>query len=65
MAIHQNLPVSKIPALGLIIRCPHCGQLEIWTHAEIMDHGICRTAPKLDKDGQCLVCGEKWHPGIG
>ena len=26
-----------------IVRCPDCGQMEIWSEDELIDHGRCRT----------------------
>ncbi len=28
-----------------IVRCPDCGQMEIWTEEETNDHGHCRATP--------------------
>jgi hypothetical protein len=28
-----------------LVRCPDCGQLEVWAEAELQDHGRCRTRP--------------------
>jgi len=28
---------------GLIVVCPDCGQLELWSQAERDDHGYCKT----------------------
>ena len=41
-----------------VIRCPDCGQMEIWSREEKTDHGMCRTSPTLDADGTCPVCGD-------
>ncbi|GEM_PF-7028628 len=35
-----------------IVRCPDCGQTEIWTDRELADHGRCRTT-----DARC-VCDD-------
>lgn len=37
-----------------IVRCPDCGQLEIWSVAEETDHGLCRTRHAVDR--HCAVC---------
>ncbi len=28
----------------VLVRCPDCGQLEVWTEEESFDHGLCRSA---------------------
>ncbi len=42
---------------ALIVICPDCGQMEIWSREERDDHGMCRTNPYL-ADGKCPVCDE-------
>ena len=37
----------------LIVRCPDCGQLEVWTTDECTDHGLCRS-----RGGPCWCEGE-------
>lgn len=34
-----------------LVRCPDCGQLEIWTDDELSDHGKCRASTD-----PCPVC---------
>ena len=60
--IHKFVPVSDLPAKGEIVNCPHCGQLEIWTHEEIQDHGLCRHVYCYE-GGACPICGGKWEGG--
>lgn len=42
---------------ALIVTCPDCGQMEIWSREERDDHGMCRCNPTLE-DSRCPVCGE-------
>lgn len=42
---------------ALIVTCPDCGQMEIWSVEERDDHGMCRVNPILE-DGKCPVCDE-------
>lgn len=37
-----------------IVHCPECGQLEIWSVDEELDHGLCRTRHAADR--HCSVC---------
>jgi len=36
-----------------VVRCPDCGQMEIWSEQECSDHGLCRRSGK-----PCPVCGQ-------
>lgn len=35
------------------IKCPDCGQMEVWLRDEVSDHGQCRATPA---DAACPVC---------
>jgi hypothetical protein len=44
MALHDNYTMGDIlDGTARILRCPACGQLEIWGEQEYADHGVCRT----------------------
>jgi hypothetical protein len=58
--IHRFVATADIPAKGQIVTCPHCGHLEIWTHEEIQDHGLCRHLLHLE-GGSCSVCEGVWE----
>lgn len=59
-SLHRNLDLDHTEAR--IVRCPDCGQMEIWTSSEVQDHGICRCSPILTHEGTCPVCNEPWPP---
>jgi predicted RNA-binding Zn-ribbon protein involved in translation (DUF1610 family) len=37
-----------------LVQCPDCGQMELWTKVEWLDHGLCRS--RGDRD--CPTCGD-------
>jgi len=39
--------------------CPDCGQLEIWSIDELIDHGLCRFGVGHTADGRCPVCNDQ------
>jgi predicted RNA-binding Zn-ribbon protein involved in translation (DUF1610 family) len=41
-----------------VVRCPDCGQLELWTDQEVRDHGQCRSAAERP----CPVCPPRSDP---
>lgn len=48
---HQDLTLDHPRAK--VVRCPKCGQHEVWHLHEIRDHGYCRHT----QQGRCPKCG--------
>jgi len=54
-ALHGEWTIDDVAAgWAQVVRCPDCGQMEIWCEAEISDHGLCRAA-RLP----CPICAEE------
>lgn len=51
--LHQAYTLQDIPDDAQVVRCPDCGQMEIWGIDEMTDHGACRS-----RGGQCTECGQ-------
>jgi len=51
-------PITALAPDGLdfqLVRCPDCGQMEVWAAWEIHDHGWCRCSGRNPQD--CEACG--------
>ena len=52
-SLHGEWTLDDVAAgWAQVVRCPECGQPEIWCEAEINDHGKCRS-----HGGACPACG--------
>jgi predicted RNA-binding Zn-ribbon protein involved in translation (DUF1610 family) len=60
MTHNLNLGFKEIRTIyAKLVRCPDCGQMEVWSLDEYLAHGMCRTYPIFDTDGKCPVCGDE------
>lgn len=47
-ALHGDWTIADVAAgYAQVVRCPDCGQMEIWCEAEIADQGQCRSGGAL------------------
>ena len=52
--LHRAYTLQDIPDDAQVVRCPDCGQMEIWGIDEMTDHGACRS-----RGGVCAECGQQ------
>jgi len=45
-AIMEFGDLDEDNAVPVVVTCPECGQLELWSQAERDDHGKCRASNK-------------------
>lgn len=58
--MHPTLTPEDVAAgRAVVVRCPECGQMEIWSEAEAYgEHGLCR-----HRGGPCPVCASPPYEG--